>query len=579
MDRPNLPPGGIKALARQLLGKNRRPFVIAVGGALVYLTTQLAVPLLTRTGVDALTTRDGGSLRLALIGFVGVAVVRALAGGLRKYYAGVFSFRVGTDLRAGIYEHLQVLDIGYHGRMGSGQLLSRAAGDVTLVETFAGAIPYFTQSLLVGIAGVPLLVWLDPLLATVVLVATALVGGLVLRAARPMYPTSVMVQNMTGAFTTFVEQQVEGIRVVKGHGFEPAHRRQGRRLAVDVRSVGVHLGRQRARLIACMIAAPGMATLLVLLVGGERALHGQLRPGDIVAFVQYLGLLVTPIVVGAQLLGQWPQVRAAAERVAAVLEAPVTIVDPPAPVALRAGPPELRFEDVWFGYDEDDPVLAGFDLTVPAGSSVALVGMSGSGKTTALRLVERFFDPWQGRVLLDGVPASRVPLEELRARVTMVFEDAQLFSTSVVENVQVGRPGADDELVRRAMTAAAAEFVGDLDQGLETQVGEKGTSLSGGQRQRVALARSLVRHSDVLLLDDVTSALDPQTADRVRASLAELMLSATTLVVAQSVETALLAKRVALVEDGRVKALGTHKQLMRLAAYRKALALTSERPG
>jgi ATP-binding cassette subfamily B protein len=399
-------------------------------------------------------------------------------------------------------------------------------------------------------------------------------GSIALSLARPMYPISQSLQNLLGDYTTFVEQEVHGIQVVKGHGFDQQHLEAGTSVANAVRSTGIELGRRRARFIAGWLAVPGIATVTVLAFGGHLGIEHQLSAGDLFAFFQYLGLLITPVTVGAQLLATWPQVAAALNRVAQVLAVTPLIADPPRPVPLPRPPHTLRFSNVSFGYEPQKPVLNEFDLEVPAGTSVALVGSSGCGKTTALRLAERFFDPWSGAVSLDGVSLDTVALTDLRSHVSIVFDDAQLFAESMRANIRLRHPSAaDSEVLAAAARAQCLDFLAVLPDGLDTQLGENGASLSGGQRQRVSLARALLGTADVLLLDDVTSALDPANAMAVRRELAELMTGRTCLIVANRVEMALLADRVALIEDGRVVAVGQHEELREHAGYRTALAL------
>lgn len=571
-------------LLRRLLRAQRRALALSLLGALGYLLTQLAQPLAVRHGVQGLIDDRSAALTEAFALLVGLGFLRAGSGALRKYQASLLLAGVGADLRTRVYTHLQRLDLGVHARLGSGQLLARASGDVTSVEQFAGMAPFFAQSLVVGVGGAALLFVLSPALAGLVLLVVLLMGFFALLLARPMFPTSAALQDVVGDYTSFVEEQVHGIRVVKGHGFESAHRDLGGDLASTVRHLGVGLGRQRARFLAAFLAVPGVATLVVLSVGGHMALRGepggrgfdaQLSPADLLAFVQYLGLLVTPVMVSAQLLSVWPQVRAALRRIDAVLDTVPAVVSPTAPSAFAGDrPPALALRDVHVGYVPGEPVLRGVDLEVPAGTCLALVGPSGSGKSTLLHLVERFLDPWSGRVELDGVDIRELDLDELRASLCPVFQQPQLFAASVAQNVAMGQPGATPEQVRRALTLAGCDAVlAVLPDGVDAHVGEGGGALSGGQRQRVSVARALVRVAPVLLLDDIASALDPTSAAELRGTLAALLPGRTTLLVAHHQETVRLADAVVVLEHGQVVAQGTPQELEQDPAYRKALAL------
>jgi ATP-binding cassette subfamily B protein len=302
-----------------------------------------------------------------------------------------------------------------------------------------------------------------------------------------------------------------------------------------------------------------------------------MTPGDLLAFVQYVALLITPVLAGSELLSNWPQASAASARISEVLHAQADVDEHAHAQHLPAGPGALRFEGVTFGYDEGRPVLHDLDLEIAGGTSIALVGASGSGKTTFAFLACRFYDPQQGRVLLDGVPVDDLKLRELRGAVSIVFEDTVVFTASIRENLRVGHPEASDRDIERAAELAEADhFIRALPDGYATVVGPQGYSLSGGQRQRLAIARAILRDSRVLILDDAMSAVDPPTEAEIRRGLLHAMEGRTTLVIAHRVETISLAERVVLLHEGRVVADGTHDELLALPEYRRALALDAK---
>ena len=330
----------------------------------------------------------------------------------------------------------------------------------------------------------------------------------------------------------------------------------------------------RAAFYAALLAGPGSAMLVVVGLGGWLGATGRMTPGDLLAFLQYVALLITPVIAGAELLTNWPQASASSARIAEVLAAEPDVTERPHARHLPAGPGTIRFDGVSFEYVPGRPLFADLDLVVDGGSSVALVGASGAGKTTLAFLACRFYDPTAGRVLLDGTPVADVRLDELRGAVSIVFEDTVVFTASIRANLRVGRPEATDAEIERAASLAEADtFVRALPNGYDTVVGPQGFSLSGGQRQRLAIVRAILRDSRVLILDDAMSAVDPPTEAAIRRGLVEAMRGRTTLVIAHRVETISLADRVVLLDGGRVIADGTHDELLQLPEYRRALAL------
>jgi ATP-binding cassette subfamily B protein len=316
--------------------------------------------------------------------------------------------------------------------------------------------------------------------------------------------------------------------------------------------------------------------LVVLWYGGHQALDGDITIGTFAAFGFYLALLVNPLRTIGQRDGTAQRAAAASARVVDVLRAEPVVVEVPKPRAFPAEA-EVRFESVHFGYERGRPVLDGFDLSIPAGTSLALVGATGSGKSTAAALLARFYDPDAGRVTIGGVDVRELRLGELRRGVGIVFEDAFLFGDTVRGNVGLAAPDAPDEEIERAtQLAGAEEFIERLPEGYETMLGERGYSLSGGQRQRIAIARAILADPQVLILDDATSAVDATKEHEIRAALTKVMRGRTTLVIAHRPATIALADRVALVEAGKVSELGTHAELLgRSARYRSLLALAA----
>lgn len=539
------------------------------------MATLLALPLITRSAINAISTgHTARTLADDGLWLVGLGVVRAFAGGLRKYQAAKLMSAVGADARQRLHDHVQRLSFSFHDRMGIGQLLARCSSDVTVIEGLLSMLPIIVQSVALGIGGAVLLVVLKPSLGAIVVAVTAGLAGVTLVRARPLGPIARAVQDRVGAFAQFVEQQIGGIRVVKGHGFEAVHRQQGRRVAADIHASGLRLARGYALFSAALMTTPAAATFVVISFGGWLGSRGSLSAGTLFAFVQYLGVLMTPVTIGAQAVMLWPSASAGAARIGDVLSTDPEVAAPAHPRPLPQGPGTIRFEHVRFGYQPGQSVLDDFDLLVPGGTAVALVGASGAGKSTAALLIPRFYDPIFGAVLIDGVPVREFEPRTLRRAVSMVFEDTVVFSASIRENLLLGARGATDADMRRAARLAQADdFISALPHGYDTMVGENGASLSGGQRQRLAIARAILRDPRVLILDDATSAVDPATDSAIRDGLAAVMEGRTTVVIAHRPETLTLVDRVVLLDNGRVVAEGPHRQLLGLPAYREALGL------
>jgi ATP-binding cassette, subfamily B, bacterial len=390
---------------------------------------------------------------------------------------------------------------------------------------------------------------------------------------------SRLVQDEQGELATDVEEAVQGIRVVKSLGRSELVFDRYDRKAQRLRRLELSKVRTLALLWVVFEFHP-QVTLALILVGGSLAVGtGALTVGGLIGFVALFTVLLWPILSIGFLLAQAQEAASACDRIGELLDEPLTVADRPGLRPVDVGTPaRLRFEAVGFTYPGSDrPVLDRIDLDLPPGETVALVGATGSGKTTLTALVGRLYDVTAGRVTIDGTDVREMPLVQLRTVVATAFEDATLFSMSVRENLTLGRPDATDDDVDEALRVAQAEFVRDLPWGLATRIGEQGLSLSGGQRQRLALARAVLGRPSVLVLDDPLSALDVHTESLVEEALRSVLSGTTALVVAHRPSTVLLADRVALLQDGRITAVGTHSELLAdVPAYRDLLAQDSE---
>jgi ATP-binding cassette subfamily B protein len=485
-------------------------------------------------------------------------------GVLRRWISGRVSLAVEYDLRARLFSHLQRMSLSYFDRMPVGQLMSRATSDLQTVRFFLGygLIFVFMQAFtLLIIAGI--LLWMNWSLALIALLMGPALLVVAWRYSRRSNPVLIDVQQRVGEVTEMAEESAVGIRVIKAFGREEDRTdRFGAtaRRAFDRSMDAAHL---RALYQPLMGFLPILGLGVVLVYGGFQTIDGQMSLGEFVAFYLYLTMLMVPFRSLGMLVGQAQRAVAGGTRIFEVLDAVPDVREPEHPLPLPAGGGAVRLEGVSFAYEPDArPVLDGVDLDVPAGRSVALIGPTGSGKTTLTQLIPRFYDATAGRVLVDGADVRDLRLDELRRAVGVVSQDPFLFSTTVRENIAYGRPEATDEEVRRAARMAQAEaFIDALPDGFDTVVGERGYTLSGGQRQRVAIARALVTDPRILILDEATASVDASTEREIQAALRAVMAGRTTLVIAHRLSTLALADELVVLEEGRVVAQGTHDEL------------------
>ncbi|MET9428700.1 ABC transporter ATP-binding protein [Streptomyces sp. NPDC003036] len=540
--------------------------------AVVASCLSLVIPLVLKWIVDGpVTERDPGGVWLGALVVLGLGVAEAALFGLRRWLVARPLAGVEAAMRADLYRHVQRLPVAFHDRWASGQLLSRATTDLSLLRMFLA----FPLTFLF-VNGVTVLV------GCAVLLAQDLVLGLVL--LMPVVPLIVVcalfetrysvvarrAQDQVGDLTTVVEESVLGIRVIKGFGRHRSQARAFRALARRLRGTELVKARLLAAIWGVITVVPELAIGAALVLGSVRVADGELSAGTLVAFLSTALALRWPVESIGFLLAMSQEAATASDRYFEVMDEQEEDGGGAASASPSSG--GLRFENVSFRYPDAPPdappVLAGVDLWVRPGETMALVGATGSGKTTLTALVPRLHEVTGGRILLDGVEVAALPRERLRELVSVAFEEPTLFSASVGENVLMGAgpAGAGEAELRRALEVAQADFVGALPHGTATQVGEQGLSLSGGQRQRLALARAVVGRPRFLVLDDPLSALDVHTEGLVEAALREVLRDTTALVVAHRPSTVLLADRVALLSEGRVAAVGTHQELLRTSS-------------
>ncbi len=546
---------------------------LAVGASLV-------VPIVTQHVVDG-PVRHHSTSGLLLLGLLALAlgITEAALVFVRRWVQAYAALGMESAVRDDLYSHLQRLPVQFHDRWQTGQLLSRATSDLSTIRRFLSfGLVFLFVNIATFITVVLLLVRIDVPLALLV-AASAVPLFLVSRRLSLAYlAVSRQVQDQQGDLATFVEESAVGVRTIRSFGRATFVGRRFRESATTLHDTSMAKVRVTSRFWAIFDLIPTLTLSLVLLLGARAVATGSMTLGGLVAFVTLMLSLSWPIDSLGFILANGQEAMTAADRIYEVLDTRPEIVDRPGAVAPRPGAGTLRFEGVGFSYPgSTTPVLHDVDLEVAPGETVALVGITGSGKTTLTALVPRLYDVTAGRILVDGVDVRDLTLDTLRTRVSTAFEEPTLFSTSVRENLTLGRPDATDEEVAEALDIAQAAFVHDLPWGLDTRIGEQGLSLSGGQRQRLALARAVIGRPSVLVLDDPLSALDVHTEHLVERALRRVLQDTTALLVVHRPSTVALADRVAFLQDGTLTAFGTHHELMEtVPAYRAVLSQDAE---
>jgi ATP-binding cassette, subfamily B, bacterial len=552
----------------------------AVVSGLLWQTGAISAPLIVKYTIDhGIVPRDRHALFVWLLALLGVGLLEVVAGGMRHIYAIRNRSAADARVRDAIFAHALRLDASYHDRVGPGELMSRASADSEHVARMMDAIGHTIGYVLTVVAVSVVMLGIDLELALLVLLPLPLVSVAAWVYSQRYDARTRRLQEAWADAATLVEETVSGIRVVKGLGAGGALSGRFRRRSDEIVQRALDVARLDAVFNPTLELLPLLGIAAVLWVGGRQVISGSLSLGSFVAFNAYVVMLVWPLRILGQRVSTLQKALAASARITEVLETEPRLREQRHPRELdRRVRGDVRLQGVRFGHEGDRPVLDGLQLELRAGESVALVGATGSGKSTVAGLLARLYDPDGGRVLLDGHDVRELRLADVRQAVALVFEDTFLFTESVRENIRFGRPDADDDAVARAADlAGAAEFIAELPDGYETVLGERGFSLSGGQRQRIAIARAILADPAVLVLDDATSAVDATKEHEIRAALAKVMRGRTTLVIAHRPATIALADRVAVLENGRIVEEGTHAELLaRSARYRELLALESE---
>lgn len=543
----------------------RRQLFIAYSAIVISTLVSLFIPQIIKDAIDnGVASGEAGALFTAGAAILGISFITGAVAFAQYYFGAWLSHRVGYDLRNDYFRSLQTLPFAFHDRAETGDLMSRATGDVAETERFIGTGIADLMTAVFMIIGVitamlienPSLALLGLLPVPVLAVATVRFGGTV----RPMFKR---IQEQMGVLSSVMQQSMTGIRVVKAFARE-----------------GYELGRfdtqndlwftRRLRLIRTwannwpfFTFLVSLSIFLLLWFGGPRALNGEMTVGSLFAMISYILMLAAPVQRLGFLVNLAATAGSSASRVFEIMDTPNPVADRPQAQALDTFRGQVTFEDVTFSYRPGRPVLHGVSFEAQPGQKIALFGPTGAGKSTIINLIPRFYEPDSGVIRLDGIDTRDMTLASLRRHIGVVLQNSLLFSTSIAENIAYGRPGATrDEIVAAAQAAQAHGFIENLPEGYDTQVGERGVTLSGGQKQRIAIARALLTDPRILILDDATSSVDTETEFLIQRTLRQLMVGRTTFIIAQRLLTLKHADCILVVDDGRIVERGTHEALL-----------------
>ncbi len=559
---------------RSFLHPYQRPLLLALLCLLLTTALSLTVPTIIRQVIDVgLARGDVRFLGISALMLVGIGVVRAALAYGQRYLSEYIAAHIGYDLRNRLYDHIQHLSFSYHDHIQTGQLISRCIEDVRAIERFTGYNIIELANLALLLIGITVLLFLDNFrLAAIALLPILPLMYLTSGFGRRVSQYFFAVDNALGELSSRLQENVSGVQVVRAFAREPYEIErfdQGNRQLFRARLTVIG---EWSKIMPTSQFLIILSTILILWFGGQMVLRGEMTIGEVVAFNSYLLLLASPIQQLTWLVNSAGEAVAGARRVFEVLDQPFEIQSPPNAIVLPTLQGRVEFRNVCFRYAQQNEVaLQDINLVVEPNQMVALIGPTGSGKSSLVQLIPRFYDVTQGAVLVDGYDVRQVDLVSLRKQIGIVLQTSLLFSTTLRENIAYGRPDAsEEEIIAAARAAQAHEFIMELPNGYDTVVGERGVTLSGGQRQRVAIARALLMNPRILILDDSTSSVDTQTERLIQKALAQLMQGRTTFVIAHRLSTVRRADLILVMERGRIVERGRHEELLALGGlYRE----------
>jgi ATP-binding cassette subfamily B multidrug efflux pump len=555
---------------RRILGfvkPYRKQAILALIVLVATVISDLLIPRLTQTIIDdGIAKGDMQTIVVTALLMMGAAVLSTLFTIVNTLLAVRVSMNTGADLRSAIVRRVQAFSFGNLDRIQTGQLLVRSTSDVTMVQMVVMmGLRIMTRAPLWMVGSMFMLVTTSPQLALLMLALLPVIAGLIWFFATKARPAFMNVQRKLDRLNQVMQESLEGVRVVKAFVRDEHENARFEQANRDLTDQMIQVGQLIAVLMPVMFVLVNLGVVGAVWFGGRSTILGDLKIGQVVASVNYMTLSIFPLMMLGMMLGPLSAADASAERILEILDNEPEVQSRVGAQTLPGMAGRVAFEDVCFSYNHgcDEPVLSGINLVAEPGQRVAILGATGSGKSSLIHLIPRFYDVERGRVTLDGMDVRDIPLDALRAQVGVALQEAVLFSGTIRDNIRYGRPDAtDEEVVAAAKAAQAHEFILAFPGGYDTEVGQRGVNLSGGQRQRIAIARALLVRPKVLILDDSTSAVDFETEAEIEAALAQLRADCTTFVVAQRISTVLNADKIVVLEGGQIAAEGTHAELM-----------------
>jgi len=548
-----------------------RAIALTVGILLVIICIELTLPQIIGRAVSDLRLHLRGESifdpRLYVVIFLSLVLIRAGLGFLLGPIRNKLIQTALGDIRAAIYDSLQRLAFSYHDKTNSGELISRSTADVFRLQDFFFACLLLSFDIVVSLIAIIWLIWMaSPVLAAITVATAAPTIGLIAFYASKLRPQWRLVHDQHGAMTTVIQENIAGVRVVKAFAKEHAQVekfREKKQVFLDTLLRTVNYWAARVPFAQFIF---GLSMPLILWVGGRQVIQGQLEIGALTSVVFYIMTVGHRMGMVGQFTNILQNASASAERILEIIREPRTLRSGHQPLPKGAG--AVEFEHVGFHYSGPRASLTDVSFRAEPGQTIAIVGPTGSGKTTLVNLIPRFYDPMVGRVLIDGTDARELNMGELRRAVGVIFQESFLFSTTVAENIAYGKPSATREDIEQCARAAQAhEFISELEHGYDTVIGERGVSLSGGQRQRVAIARAFLMNPRILILDDATASVDPATEHLIQTAMRRLCEGRTTFVIAQRFSTVHHADQILVLKEGRIVERGTHKELIRQSGF------------
>lgn len=529
-------------------------------------------PYLIKRGVDALGTPE--VTREVILRYAILVVVTAILGGAARYgmreLLNGISRKVEFDLRNDFFAHLLKLDAPFYGSVPTGEIMSRATNDIQAVRMVAGpAYMYLVNTVVVSILALSLMVWIDPFLTAMALIPMVALPPVTLGFGTLIHERFERIQEQFGELSTMAQENLAGVRIVKAYGQEAAQAEHFRVLSEDYLEKNLRLVRVSGLFHPLLALLSGLAAVSVLLIGGRAVMSGDITVGDFVAFILYLGMLTWPMIALGWVVNLFQRGAASMGRINRIMATEPVVARVDDPIALENIRGEIEFRNVSFRYPHTErEILHDISFSVPAGSTLAIVGGTGSGKSTLVKLLVRLYDPTSGEILIDGVPLTHIAIDQLRSAVGVVPQETFLFSDSIRENLALGfdeaDPGREVERIRAAADVAQLDqTISEFPRQYDTLLGERGINLSGGQKQRATLARALARKPEILILDDALSAVDTHTEAEILSGLKRLLQDRTSVIVSHRVSAVMDADRIVVLEDGRIVEMGTHMELLK----------------